>query len=156
VEGYRIAFSTNVGCSDSQTPISDEHSRPAAFILDFNPASVRWARQEEKAGRGLRGALVTEPSVLPPGSLLAEEVVRSLPYTRTMLEGYLPRHQIRLSRDEVVYPVSSTLYASFFTGLWYFFLRQIRCKDPRCIMFTALHKTMLEWLACDATIMIPY
>ncbi|KAG2752969.1 hypothetical protein P692DRAFT_20798457 [Suillus brevipes Sb2] len=106
VEGYRIAFSTNVGCSDSQTPISDEHSRPAAFILDFNPASVRWARQEEKAGRGLRGALVAEPSVLQPGRLLAEEVVSSLPYTRTMLEGYLPRHQIRLSRDEVVYPAN--------------------------------------------------
>lgn len=106
VEGYRIAFSTDVGCSDSETSISDEHSRPAAFILDFNPASIRWARQEEKAGRGLRGALVTEPSVLRPGRLLAEEVVSSLPYTRTMLEGYLPRHQIRLSRDEVVYPAN--------------------------------------------------
>jgi hypothetical protein len=112
VEGYRIAFSTNVGCSDSQTRVSDEHSRPAAFILDFNLASIRWARQEEKAGRGLRGALVTEPSVLWPGRLLAEEVVSSLPYTCTMLEGYLPRHQIRLSRDEVVYPVSPCPYVS--------------------------------------------
>ncbi|KAG2121238.1 hypothetical protein DEU56DRAFT_834984 [Suillus clintonianus] len=104
VEGYRIAFSTNIDCGDSQTPISEEHSRPAAFIIDFNPASVRWARQEDKAGRGLRGALVTEPSVLRPGHFFAEEVVSSLPYTRTMLEGYLPQHQIRLSRDEVVYP----------------------------------------------------
>lgn len=106
VEGYRIAFSTNVDCSDSRNRISDEHSRPAAFILDFNPASIRWARQEEKAGRGLHGALITEPSVLRPGRLLAEEVVSSLPYTRTMLEGYLPQHQIRLSRDEVVYPAN--------------------------------------------------
>ncbi|KAG1818152.1 uncharacterized protein BJ212DRAFT_1298986 [Suillus subaureus] len=106
VEGYRIAFSTNVDCSDSRTCISDEHSRSAAFILDFNPASIRWARQEQKAGRGLRGALVTEPSVLRPGRLLAEEVVSSLPYTQIMLEGYLPQHQIRLSRDEVVYPAN--------------------------------------------------
>jgi hypothetical protein len=156
IEGYRIAFSTNVGCTDTQTPISDELSRPAAFILDFNPASIRWARQEEKAGRGLRGALVKEPSVLQPGRLLAEEVVSSLPYTRTMLEGYLLRHQIRLSRDEVVYPVSSRLYTSFFTCLWCFFLRRIRCKDLRCIIFTALRRMILEWLACDATIMIPY
>ncbi|KAG1837425.1 hypothetical protein DFJ58DRAFT_815895 [Suillus subalutaceus] len=106
VEGYRIAFSNNVDCSDSRNRIPDEHSRPAAFILDFNPASIRWARQEEKAGRGLHGVLVTEPSVLRPGRLLAEEVVSSLPYTRTMLEGYLPQHQIRLSRDEVVYPAN--------------------------------------------------
>ncbi|KAG1734525.1 hypothetical protein EDB19DRAFT_1727536 [Suillus lakei] len=106
VEGYRIAFSTNVDCSDSRTRISEDHPRPAAFILDFNPASIRWARQEEKAGRGLRGALVTEPSVLRPGRLLAEEAVSSLPYTRTMLEGYTPQHQIRLSRDEVVYPAN--------------------------------------------------
>jgi len=121
IEGYRIAFSMNVDCSDGLTCISNEYSRPAAFILDFNPASIQWARQEEKAGHGLRSALVTEPSVLRLGRLLAEEVVSSLPYTRTMLEGYLPQHQIRLSRDEVVYPVSSRTYASFCsTGLWYF------------------------------------
>ncbi|KAG2338303.1 hypothetical protein BDR05DRAFT_969378, partial [Suillus weaverae] len=106
VEGYRIAFATNVDCSDGRTRNSDGHSRPAAFILDFNPATIRWARQEEKAGRGLHGVLITEPSVLRPGRLLAEEVVSSLPYTRTMLEGYLPQHQIRLSRDEVVYPAN--------------------------------------------------
>ncbi|KAG2360716.1 hypothetical protein BDR07DRAFT_1610584 [Suillus spraguei] len=106
IEGYRIAFSTNADCSDSRTHISDDHSRPAAFVLDFNPVSIRWARQEEKAGRGLRGTLVIEPSILRPGHLLAEEVVSSLPYTRTMLEGYLPKHQIRLSRDEVVYPAN--------------------------------------------------
>ncbi|KAG2117670.1 hypothetical protein BD769DRAFT_1049919 [Suillus cothurnatus] len=106
IEGYRIAFSMNVDCSDGLIRISNEYSRPAAFILDFNPASIRWARQEEKAGRGLRSALVTEPSVLRSGRLLAEEVVSSLPYTRTMLEGYLPQHQIRLSRDEVVYPAN--------------------------------------------------
>ncbi|KAG1731835.1 uncharacterized protein EDB91DRAFT_1349237 [Suillus paluster] len=104
VEGYRIAFSANVDRSDGRAGISEERSHPAAFILDFNPASIQWAREEDKAGRGLRGALVTEPSVLQPGHLLAEEVVSSLPYTRTMLQGYLPQHQIRLSRDEVVYP----------------------------------------------------
>ncbi|KAG2117695.1 hypothetical protein BD769DRAFT_1672507 [Suillus cothurnatus] len=106
IEGYRIAFSTNVDCSDGLTCTFNEYSCPAAFILDFNPASIRWARHEEKAGRGLRSVLVTEPSVLRSGHLLAEEVVSSLPYTRTMLEGYLPQHQIRLSRDEVVYPAN--------------------------------------------------
>ncbi|KAG2117475.1 hypothetical protein DEU56DRAFT_919078 [Suillus clintonianus] len=61
--------------------ISEEHSRPAAFVLDFGPASVRWARGEVEARRGIHGALVTEASVLRPGRLLAQEVVSSLPYT---------------------------------------------------------------------------
>ncbi|OJA15102.1 hypothetical protein AZE42_05572 [Rhizopogon vesiculosus] len=104
VEGYRVAFSANVDSHD--TSISEGGSGPAAFILDFNPATIRWARGEEKAGRGLRGDLVTEPSILRPGHLLAEEVISSLPFTRTMLEGYLPNHQIRFSRDEVVYPAN--------------------------------------------------
>lgn len=103
VEGYRVAYSTNV---DFQDTCTEEHSHPAAFILDFSPASIRWASEEAKACRRMRGTLVTEASVLRPGRLLAEEVVSSLPYTRTMLDGYLPQHQIRLSRDEVVYPVT--------------------------------------------------
>lgn len=104
VEGYRVAFSANLDFHDTCT--SEEHPRPAAFVLDFNPASIRWARREDKAGRGLHGgALVTDTSVLRPRHLLAEEVVSSLPYTRTMLEGYVPQYRIQLSRDEVVYPV---------------------------------------------------
>ncbi|KAG2138347.1 hypothetical protein DEU56DRAFT_980579 [Suillus clintonianus] len=93
--------------------ISEEHSRPAAFVLDFSPASVRWARGEVEARRGIHGALVTEASVLRPGRLLAEEVVSSLPYTRTMLAGYLPQHQIQLSRDEVVYPYAELVHLSY-------------------------------------------
>ncbi|KAG2151517.1 hypothetical protein DEU56DRAFT_554736 [Suillus clintonianus] len=106
VEGYRVAYSTNADVQDTCIGVSEELSCPAAFVLDFSPASVRWARGEVEARRGMRGALVTEASVLRPGRLLAEEVVSYLPYTRTMLDGYLPQHQIRLSRDEVVYPVN--------------------------------------------------
>ncbi|KAG1724436.1 uncharacterized protein EDB91DRAFT_141320 [Suillus paluster] len=107
VDGYRVAFSTDID-HDTCDEVSEEDSstRAAAFILDFNPASVRWAGEEAKACRGSRGALVTDPSVLRAGRLLAEEVVSSLPYARTKLEGYLPQHRIRLSRDEVAYPAN--------------------------------------------------
>ncbi|KAG2338942.1 hypothetical protein BDR05DRAFT_968563 [Suillus weaverae] len=107
VEGYRVAYSANVDCQAICAGISEEHSHPAAFILDFNPASIRWAREEARACRRIHGALVTEASVLRPGRFLAEEVISSLPYTRTMLAGYLPQHQIRLSPDEVIYPVNA-------------------------------------------------
>ncbi|KAG2151514.1 hypothetical protein DEU56DRAFT_554560 [Suillus clintonianus] len=117
VEGYRVAYSTNVDVQDTCIGISEEHSRPAAFVLDFSPASVRWARGEDKARRGMRGALVTEANVLRPGRLLAEEVVSSLPYTRTILAGYLPQHQIRLLRDEVVFPVGSFMLIFLFEWL---------------------------------------
>ncbi|KAG1718771.1 hypothetical protein EDB19DRAFT_1793208 [Suillus lakei] len=92
-----VAYSASVDFQDTCAGISEDRSRPAAFILDFSPASIRWAREEARKCRAIRGALVTE----------ASEVISSLPYTRTMLDGYLPQHQIRLSRDEVVYPVNS-------------------------------------------------
>ncbi|KAG1722428.1 hypothetical protein EDB19DRAFT_1767939 [Suillus lakei] len=107
VDGYRVAYSASVDFQDTCAGISEDRSRPAAFILDFSPASIQWAREEARKFRGIRGTLVTEASVLRPGYLLAEEVISSLPYTRTMLDGYLPQHQIRLSQDEVVYPVNS-------------------------------------------------
>ncbi|KAG2346476.1 hypothetical protein BDR05DRAFT_959384 [Suillus weaverae] len=131
VEGYRVAYSTNV---DFQDTCTEEHSHPAAFILDFSPASIRWASEEAKACRRMRGTLVTEASVLRPGRLLAEEVVSSLPYTRTMLDGYLPQHQIRLSRDEVVYPVCLCMSVGP-SGLCERFDRLLRCKDIRHLIF---------------------
>ncbi|KAG1774728.1 hypothetical protein EV702DRAFT_1122328 [Suillus placidus] len=67
VEGYRVAYTANVDFQAICVGISEEHSQPAAFILDFNPASVRWAREEARACRRMHGALVTEASVLRPG-----------------------------------------------------------------------------------------